>query len=68
MRKLDIMNRHEPGKWVIRDGKIQRIEEFIPPAITVEKEEKKEVKEKVEEVEEEVPKKKVKVKKKRWGK
>ncbi len=60
MKKLDIMRKLQPGKWVIRDGKVQRIEEFIPTAVVVEKEEKLEVKEKLEE-DEEIPKKKGKV-------
>ncbi len=47
MKKLDIMNEREPGKWKVRDGKVQRIEEFIPTALVVEKEEKKKVEEAV---------------------
>jgi len=45
MKKLDIMNRKEPGKWVINDGKVERIEEVIPTGLVVEKEEKKKVEE-----------------------
>ena len=45
MKKLDIMNRKEPGKWIIQGGKVQRIEEFIPTALIVEKEENEKVEE-----------------------
>ncbi len=44
MKKLDIM-RKTGQNWVIQDGKVQRIEEFIPTALVVEGEEKKKVEE-----------------------
>ena len=62
MKKLDVMNSIEPGRWAIVDGKVQRIEEFVKEPLVVEEEEK----EKVEEIVEEVKKKKSK--KKKWGK
>ena len=72
MKKIDIMNNKdlvEPGevcRWQLVGGKVKRIEETIPIALVVEKEEIKEVRkiveEKAEEVEKEVPKKK----KKKW--
>ena len=52
MKKLDVMNSIEPGRWAIVNGKVQRIEEFVPEPLVVEKEEKEELKEKLEEVEE----------------
>ena len=45
MKKLDIMNSIEPGKWVIVNGKVQRIEEFVPEPLVIEKEEKEKVEE-----------------------
>jgi len=36
MKKLDIMNAKEPGKWAIIGGKIQRIEEIIPTEVKIE--------------------------------
>ncbi len=67
-KKLDIMNNKDPGKWILQGEKVQKVEEFIPTAIVVEKEEKLEVKEKVEEVEKK-PKKKIDIfKKKEWRK
>ena len=62
------MNNKDPGKWILQGEKVQKVEEFIPTAIVVEKEEKLEVKEKVEEVEKK-PKKKIDIfKKKEWRK
>jgi len=46
-KKLDIMNSIEPGKWAIVGGKVQRIKEFVPEPLVVEKEEKEELKEKL---------------------
>jgi len=43
MTKLDIMNRAEPSKWAIVNGKVQKVEEIIPEVPITEKEEKKEV-------------------------
>jgi len=66
MKKLDIMNNIEPGRWAVVGDKVQRIEEFVKEPLVVEKEEKEKVEEVVKEVIKEVKEKKPK--KKKWGK
>lgn len=85
MKKLDIMNNKDPVapgevcKWQLIGGKVTKVEEFIPTAIVVEKEEKEVIETMIEKAypvvlkrkvgaEEEKPKKRVKIfKKKKRG-
>jgi len=81
-KKFDIMDSIEPGKWAIVGDKVQKIQEAIPTALVVEKEEKKKVEELLEEpltkasdpvivmepLNIELEEKPKKPKKKKWGK
>lgn len=52
MKKLDIMKQRKGEDWIIIDGKVQRVKEFVPTALVIEKEEKKIVEEKIKEIKE----------------
>jgi len=59
--KLDIM-RNTGQNWVLIDGKVKRVEEFIKPEVVSVEEEKKELEEKLKKVK---PKKSIKKKRKK---